>query len=217
MSILGNDYVGALATCTDSFFLLGRNASNGEERGIARALGVECVRSSIAGSALVGIYVVANSRGVLLPYGTEENELEEVRKALPGVRVEIFRTEYNALKNNILVNDSVAVINPSYGREEERFIGSVLGVRTTRASIGGFGTVGATNILTNRGLVVNNRASEEEKLELEKLTGMGSEQSTANLGSVYIGLCVIANSKGLVAGGETTGFELAHITDALGF
>ncbi len=215
-SILGNDYIGALATATDAFFLLGKGASEDEQRSIAKTLGVECVRASVAGSNLIGIYTVANSKGVLLPYGTEDNELEAVRKALPGARVEIFKTEYNALKNNILANDSIAVINPDYGREEESVIARVLGVRTVRASIAGFRTVGATNILTNKGMVVNNRASEDEKRGLEALTGTGSEQSTANLGSVYVGLCAIANSNGVIAGSETTGFELAHIVEGLG-
>lgn len=217
ISILGNAYIGALATATDSFFLLGKGASDNEQKGIARALGVGCARISVAGSDLIGIYAVANSKGVLLPYGTEDLELEAVRKALPNIRVEIFRTEYNALKNNILANDSIAVINPAYSREEEEFIAKVLGVRTARKHIAGFGTVGATNILTNKGMIINNRASEEERRELEGLIGVGSEQSTANLGSVYVGLCAIANSNGVVAGGETTGFELAHIADGLGF
>lgn len=216
LQILGSDYVGAWATATDKFFLLGNDASRGEERIIKEALGVECVRTSINGSGFVGIYVAANSNGVLLPSGIEEHELMALKKQLAGMNVEVLHTDYNALRNNILANDKFAIINPAYGRAEEKAIAEVLQVETARAMTGGFSTVGANNILTNKGLVLNNRASDHEKATVEKFAGMTSEQSTANLGSVSVGLCTVANSKGLVVGEETTGFELARIAGALG-
>lgn len=217
LRILGNDYVGAWVTATDKFFLLGNDVSAGEERTIRNTLGVDGIRTSVGGFGFTGIYISANSNGVLMPHGTEEQELRALRQQLPNARVEILASEYNALKNNILANDRIAIINPSYSREEEKKIADVLNVETARSAIGGYSTVGANNILTNRGLVLNNRASEREKSRTEELVGMKSEQSTANLGSVSVGLCTIANSNGLVVGDATTGFELARIADALGF
>jgi translation initiation factor 6 len=63
--------------------------------------------------------------------------------------------------------------------------------------------------------VVNNRAEERDVKRIEEITGMKAEQSTANLGSLSIGICVIANSSGLVVGRATTGFELARIAESL--
>ena len=91
----------------------------------------------------------------------------------------------------------------------------MLDVETVRMEIGGFHTVGANNILTNKGFVLNNRASEEEKERVEGILGMKVEQSTANTGSVNIGLCVVANSKGMMAGEATSGYELARIAESL--
>ncbi len=216
LEILGNDYIGAWVVATDSFFVMGSGISKGEEQKISDALGVRGVRTTIAGSGFAGIYVAANSNGILLPRGAEEREIAELKRELHGVSVHVLGTDYNALRNNILVNDKLAVINPAYSKIEEKEIADVLHVEVVRASVGGFATVGANNILTNKGLVVNNRATEQEKEEIEKFTGMKSEQSTANLGSLSIGLCTIANSRGVVAGETTTGFELARIADALG-
>ncbi len=81
-------------------------------------------------------------------------------------------------------------------------------------SIGGYETVGANNILTNKGIVINNKVSEDEEALLKDLFKNVS-QSTANMGSLSIGLCTIANSNGIVAGGATTGYELANMTDGL--
>jgi len=215
LRILGNDYIGAWGVATDKFFLIGNGASDGEKAIIGKTLKVEGIRASVGGSGFLGLYVAANSKGVLLPYGTEHNELENIKKSIPGVQVRIMETDYNALRNNILANDRIAIINSNYSQEEEKFIADVLDVETHRIPIANFHTVGAHNILTNKGVVVNNRAEERDVKRIEEITGMKAEQSTANLGSLSIGICVIANSSGLVVGRATTGFELARIAESL--
>ena len=215
ITIQGNDYVGAWSVATDRFFLLGSEVTKRAAERIREALGVETVRALVGGSSLLGIYACANSKGVLVPNLIEGYELRELKKSLPGSRVEVLETDLNALKNNILANDRIAIINPNFGAEEERRIRDVLDVETVRMEIGGFHTVGANNILTNRGFVLNNRADEDEKERVERILGMKVEQSTANTGSLNIGLCVAANSKGLIAGEGTSGYELARIAESL--
>lgn len=213
--IHGNDYVGAWSVATDGFFIAGNDVKSRTEEIAREALGVDVVRASVGGSALIGIYVAANSNGVLLPNLSERRELEHLSHELQGIQVEMLDTDLNALKNNILANDKIAIINPNFSRVEERRISDVLGVETVRLGIAGFHTVGANNILTNKGFVLNNRASDEEKDRIEGILGMKVEQSTANTGSVSIGLCVVANSKGMIAGEATTGYELARIAESL--
>ncbi len=215
MQILGNDYVGAWSVATDRFFLLGSEVNKKTAGIISETLGVGIVRALVGGSSLLGIYACGNSKGVLVPNLMEDHELRELRKSLPGIRAEVLQTDLNALKNNILANDRIAIINPNFGPEEERRIRDVLDVETIRMEIGGFHTVGANNILTNKGFVLNNRADEGEKERIEKILGMKVEQSTANTGSVNIGLCVVANSSGLIAGDSTSGYELARIAESL--
>jgi translation initiation factor 6 len=91
----------------------------------------------------------------------------------------------------------------------------VLGVETIPMDIGGFKTVGANNILTNKGFVINNRATDREKDEIDRLIGFKSERTTANTGSLSIGLSAVGNSTGVVAGENTTGYELNRIVNAL--
>ena len=215
MRIQGNDYVGAWSAATDRFFLLGSEVNKKTADTIRGALGVEIVRALVGGSGLLGIYASANSKGVLVPNLMESYEFKELKASLPGAQVAILQTDLNALKNNILANDRIAIINPNFGPDEERAIRDVLDVETLRLEIGGFHTVGANNILTNRGFVLNSRADEEEKERIEKILGMKVEQSTANMGSVNIGLCAVANSNGVISGDATSGYELARIAESL--
>ena len=113
------------------------------------------------------------------------------------------------------MNDRIAIVNPDFKQEDISVIRDIFGVEVIKQAIGGFRTVGANNILTNKGFIINNRAGDDEKAKLDKLLGFESMRTTANTGSLNIGLAALANSGGLVVGEETTGYELARIMDGL--
>ena len=90
-------------------------------------------------------------------------------------------------------------------------------MKVEKGTIGGLKTVGMAGVATNMGLLVHPRISEEEIAVLEKLFGLPVDVGTVNLGSPLVGSGVLANSKGYLAGIETSGPELGRIEDALGF
>ena len=214
-TINNNSYIGAFGLATDSFILITSNSTLTERSIIEEALEVKAHAISIDGSGLVGVYIVANSNGVLLPEMTDSREIHALKSAFPDVNVDTIHTSLNALRNNILANDKIAFINYQYNPIEAKKIEDVLGVEVIRRQIGDFDTVGANNIITNKGVVLNNTATDDDIAFVKAKMGNVS-QSTANTGSSSIGLCAISNSKGLVVGKQTTGYELVRITDGLG-
>jgi translation initiation factor 6 len=214
-SIDGSEYIGVFALATDRFALLGSGVGLKYENIIREALGARVVRATVDSTAMIGIYAVANSSVILLPESIYASELRRIRNEIgEGISVETIDTDLNALGNNILANDKVAVINPDYNSKEAKRIADALGVEVLKESIGGYNTVGANNILTNKGMVANNRVSESEFARMKELFG-SVEQSTANLGTISIGICAVANANGVVVGERTTGYEIAKIADAL--
>lgn len=216
-SLNGNDYIGAYATATEEFVLVGPNIQPHKEELIAKELKAKVIKATIDGSDLLGIYTVANSRCILIPELASETEVARIKAAMTGVEVYQFRTNLNALGNNILANDKMALVNPEYNVKERKIIGDLLGVEVLDIAIGGFSTIGASNLLTNTGIVLNNRASDEEIDAVKKMLDFEIVQTTANTGSPNIGICAFANSKGLVVGEKTSGFELARLAQGLGF
>lgn len=214
--ILGSDYIGVFATATDDYVFVGAGMTSNSKEMTAKTLGVKYIDVSVSASDLVGLFVKANSSGILLSNLMLDHEIENLKKNDLGLNIKVMKSEVNALGSNILANDKIAIINPDYSNEEEREISETLDVETIRRNIDGFKTVGANNILTNTGLALNNRATAQEKNEWDKLTGFDSILTTANTGALAIGLSVIANSKAVIVGGTTTGFEMARIIDALG-
>ncbi len=214
--IRGSDYVGVYATATDEYVFLGSTLKENTKQLFAENLGAKPVELTVFGTELVGLFSRANSNGMILSNMVEEHELEHLRRQKLGINIDTISSGLNAIGNNILVNDKVAIINKDYVPEDAKRIADTFGVEVVKAEIGGFKTTGATNILTNKGFVINNRASDEEKERFDSLTKFDSIRTTANTGSLSIGLSVVANSKGAVMGDSTSGYEMARIMEALG-
>lgn len=212
--ISNSSYIGVYAIATDYFSILSSRATASEEKFIQDTLETRVIRSTVDGSGIIGVYLIANSNGVLMPEIADRIEISHLKAELDGINVEVLSTDLNALRNNILANDKVAFVNSGYDRRETKIIEDVLGVEVIKRDIGGFDTVGANNILTNRGMVLSNSATEED-VELAKRFVGNVSQTTANLGSSSVGLCVIANSKGMLVGQDTTGFEMVRLSEGL--
>jgi translation initiation factor 6 len=214
--IMGSDYVGVYATASDDFVFAGMGLTSNAKEMIAKTLGVRCIEASVSGSDLLGLFSRLNSNGILLSNMTLDHELEAIKKMeLGGINVGILDSDLNAIGSNVLANDKIAIINTDYTDESATQIGDILGVEVVKAQMDGFKTVGANNILTNTGLVINNRGTAQEEKEWNDLTGFTSARTTANTGGLSIGLAVIANSTAVIAGDNTTGFELQRIMEAL--
>ena len=74
-TIGNNNYIGAFGIATDSFILMTGNSTATERSIIEEALGVKSHQISVDGSSLVGVYVVANSKGILVPEMTDNREI----------------------------------------------------------------------------------------------------------------------------------------------
>jgi translation initiation factor 6 len=214
-NIGGSDYVGAFACVTDKLMLIAKSIDAKDRHIAAQALGVRPIPISLAESSLVGMFARANSNGIILSSLVESREVEELKSQCDGIRVGILDSNLNAIGNNIMANDKFALVNPEYSDGAAQQISDILGVEVVKMEIGGFKTVGANNVLTNKGIIINNRTSDKEKEMIDKLLGMESIRTTANTGSLSVGLSTLANSTGLVVGDGTTGYELARIVDAL--
>lgn len=213
--INGSDYIGAYATTTDKYTIIANNVSEKMKSVVSNTLGTECIGITISGTDLIGLLCRANSNGIALPNMISDIELNSIKETDIDANIVVIDSTLNALGNNIIVNDKIAIVNNEYNANDIRQFADVFGVEILKAEIGGFKTIGANNILTNNGFAINNRGTDMEKEEFDAATGFDSIRTTANTGGLSIGLSTIANSNGLLVGNETTGFELTRIIDAL--
>jgi translation initiation factor 6 len=208
----GSPYLGVYLRATEDAAVIPHSAPVAVEREVARTLGVRVVRTNVSDSEVVGALVALNRHGVVV--GDDLDPLE--RRALGGLApVTVIRHRQNAMGNNVLANDSGALVHPEFSNDAVEAIGSALEVPARRGTLAGLGTVGMAGLATNRGAVVHPKTTPREAAALEELLRVPVHRSTANFGVAIVGACVVANSKGILMGRPTTAVEISHLQEGL--
>lgn len=214
LNISGSPVVGVFTACTEDFVFVPLDTSDETIKELEGSLGVVAVRVSLGGSSVIGSLLRGNSNGVVVAGFILDKELRAIRKHIKAARL---TEKLNAAGNLILANDSAALVHPELSDRSVGIIKKTLGVDVRRGTVGGLKTAGMAGAATNRGVLVHPKASQEEISVIEELFALPVDIGTVNFGSPLVGSGVIANSKGYVAGEETTGPELSRIEDALGY
>jgi translation initiation factor 6 len=212
----GDSNVGAFGAVTDRFVLLSPNMSEKSINAIERVFNLPLVQSTVATLDAVGLVSVANSNGILVPYTTTDDELASL-KSYSDVAVDWIDSKMTALGNIILANDNGAICHPDFDSKARQKIVDTLNVEVESGTIAKLPIVGANTVATNRGAVVHPLATNAEIEMISQLLKVHVEVGTVNRGSPYTRLGVLANIDGMITGSDTTGVELAHISQVLGF
>ncbi len=208
----GNPNIAVFATAGEGLALTASDTSPEFVKTLEEVLDVNVVSLSIGGAFVVGSVVAMNSNGMVVSYLAEDSELAR----LPGdVNVARLDDALNAAGNNILVNDHGAIVNPEYSESTAKYIGDILGVEAVRSSIAGINTVGSACKVTNKGCACHMEASDEDIALIKDVLKVEAIRTSVNHGGRFVGVGIIANSKGAVIGDETTPIEMGKIEDAL--
>jgi translation initiation factor 6 len=213
--IEGSDYIGAFITTTENYTFCPVGILKKTKELIKETLQTDVVEILIGGCSLIGILCRGNSKGIAVSNLASEEEIMKIREACPDIKVEIVDSNINAIGNGTLVNDKVCFVSPDYDQKDIEKFEQIFGTKVFVNEAGGYKTVGANNIITINGMAINNHATDAEKNIIDKLTGFESVRTTANRGGLSIGIAAVANSKGILTGYETTGFEMNRLIEAL--
>ncbi|HEV2165913.1 MAG TPA: translation initiation factor IF-6 [Thermoplasmata archaeon] len=209
----GSPYLGVYVRPSDSGALIARTAPLEIVREVERLLKVPCIRTSVLDSELVGTLVALNSHGAVVGEEVDAETRTSIEEIAP---VHPVRSRYNASGNNVLANDSGAIVHPEFSDDAVERIGRALHVPARHGTVAGLGTVGMAAVATNRGLVVHPRATEREVEVLGETLRVPVHRSTANFGIPIVGACLAANSRAVLVGKPTTPVEIVHLQEGLG-
>ncbi|ONK61694.1 uncharacterized protein A4U43_C08F32600 [Asparagus officinalis] len=173
---------------------------------------IPVVKTSIAGTRIIGRLCVGNKNGLLLPHNTTDQELQHLRNCLPDqVVVQRIEERLSALGNCVACNDHVALTHTDLDRETEEIIADVLGVEVFRQTIAGNILVGSYCAFSNRGGLVHPHTSIEDLDELSTLLQVPLVAGTVNRGSEVIAAGMTVNDWTAFCGSDTTATELSVI------
>lgn len=212
LAIAQNPYMGVLTVTNEEVTLVPGQTGEKEMKVFEKCLRTKTHRTQFGGLSLIGSLTVMNSNGAIFPSFVDlpEDIFPE------GFQLKnTIDTRLNAFGNNILANDNFALVHEEYGSDAVREIGDTLGVEVNKATIARIATVGSVAVVSNKGILTHPLASPEEKEFLEDAFKVPCDIGTANFGVAQVGACIVGNTKGAVAGINTTGVELGRIEETL--
>jgi translation initiation factor 6 len=213
-SIYNGPNIGIYAKVNDEFLFIPTNAfTEAKSKQISEYLQTDIIITSVANTSLLGILMVINNHGILLPNTASEDELTRLKKKT-DLNVEVLDVKHNALGNMMSVNDTGGIVSPSIPKEMLDKISDVLDIEVIQKKIAGFHQVGAVMATSNTGGIVHPETDEEDIKVIKNVLGVNIEAATINGGLPFLSSGILANSKSMVVGSLTNGPEIMMLTRA---
>ncbi|HIP16698.1 MAG TPA: translation initiation factor IF-6 [Methanothermococcus okinawensis] len=216
----GISTIGVLSLATEKFGLFPHFIEEQSLDKYSKILNIPVKKINIGNSSLIGSLCAANSYGMILPSSfTLDKEMDILYDFMKENDIDItikrLTSKNTAFGNLISANDKGCVISKEL-EKYKREIEDILDVEVMVDNIAGLATVGSNIVITNKGGLLHPNTTEEEIDRLKDIFKVNIlERGTANKGITSVGACIIANSKGAIVGGDTTGPEMLKIEEGL--
>ena len=205
--------IGIFTSVNDKFVFVPNGFAKTKAENLAEYLQTEYLVTPIANTRLLGILMVLNNHGMLLPRTSSPDEIANLRKHT-DLNVKILDTKYNALGNLICVNDKGGIVSPIIEKEYVKEIEDVLDIEVMQKKVAGYHQVGAVMEANNLGSVIHPETDEEDLKIFSNILGVNVEPATINGGTPFISSGMLANNNAIVVGSLTNGPEIMMLTRA---
>jgi len=205
--------IGIFTSVNDKFIFIPNGFAQTKAENLANYLQTEYIITSVANTRLLGVLMVLNNHGILLPGTSSPDEVANLRKHT-DLNVKILDTKHNALGNLICVNDKGGVISPIIEKGFIKEIEDVLDIEVIQKKVAGFHQVGAVMEANNLGGVIHPETDEEDIKNFSNVLGVNIEPATINGGIPFVSSGILANSNAVVVGNLTNGPEIMTLTRA---
>jgi len=205
--------VGIFTSVNDKFLFVPNGFAETKAENLAHYLQTEYIMTPVANTRLLGVLMVLNNHGILLPGTSSPEEIANLQKCT-GLNVKKLDTKHNALGNLICVNEKGGFVCPFVEKELIKEIVDVLGKEGIQKKVAGFLQVGAVMKANNLGGVIHPEADEEDIKNFSNILGVNIEPATINSGIPYVSSGILANSNAIVVGNLTSGPEIMTLTRA---
>jgi translation initiation factor 6 len=211
-SFRGNPNIGLYMYTTDTYCLVGPDIPEEEYERIAATLEVPVHRFTIAGTGLLGVFLVGTSSMLLVPSIISDRERAVLEKL--SIPYTVITTDLTALGNNVLCNDHGCLVSDEYTPADQTAIGKALGLAVKPFHLGEVTVVGSCAYATNTGCLLHRGALPFEEEMVADTLQVPVTLGTVNLGNPYIKSGVVANAFGFLVGELSGGPEIMNAEEA---
>ena len=205
--------IGIFTSVNDKFVFVPNGFAKTKAENLARYLQTEYLFTPVANTRLLGILMILNNHGILLPRTSSSEEISNLQKST-DLNVKILDTKNNALGNLICANDKGGIVSPIIEKECVKQIEDVLDIEVMQKKVAGFHQVGAVMKANNTGGVIHPETEEEDIGKFSNILGVNIEPATINGGTPFISSGMLVNNNAVVVGNLTNGPEIMMLTQA---
>lgn len=205
--------IGIYTSANDEHVFIPSGLTEPKVQALTKHLKVDHITTSVGNTRVMGILMVVNNHGLLLPHTSYPDEVEFLKKST-GLNVEVLDTKHNALGNMMSVNDKGAIVSPLIERENIKKIEQALDVEVIQKRIAGYNQVGAMMCANSEGGIIHPETDEEDLKTFSNVMGVDFEPATINGGIPFISSGTLINNKTIIVGSFTTGPEIMMLTRA---
>ena len=214
VSYFGNPWLGMFISTNDTHTLVPIDSMKRVEDAVIEGLRTEIIKVAAGDSNLLGVYIVMNSNGIVLPNIMRDAEVDIIKST--KLNVLLSDEKNNAHGNNIAVNNKGGIINPNISHEERKRMEDTLGVELVPMTVAGYSTLGSLCLATDSGFLTHYKASDDEMADIKSILKVPGNKGTVNTGTGFVSFGAKANRNGYIVGEATTAFEMGRIEEALG-
>ncbi|MCK5176873.1 MAG: translation initiation factor IF-6, partial [Candidatus Aenigmarchaeota archaeon] len=202
---------GLFMLATDKYILIPDDSID------VKNMGVKKIIANAYDTPLTGLFFAGNSKCLIVPSNIDKDEIQNLKENLPkSVKLHLLNVKENALGNLILTNDKVSFISPLL-EQDKKEIETALGTKTYVLNMEDRFLPAIFFVLTNKGFLCSNDIGEKDFKYVEEKSKLEGDYGSVNFGSIFIKAGLVANSNKYIAGGKTTGPEIARIDKCLSF
>jgi translation initiation factor 6 len=205
--------IGIYTKVNDEFVFVPNGFASSKSEKLAEYLQTDYIVTSVADTRLLGILMVVNNHGILMPNTCSEKEVNEIKKKT-DLNVDILDVKFNALGNMMSVNDKGGIVSPSLPKESLQKIEDVLDIEVLQKKIAGFHQVGAVMATSQSGGIIHPETDDDDMKLISDVLGVKVEPATINGGLPYLSSGILVNNKSMVVGTLTNGPEIMMLTRA---
>ena len=205
--------IGIFTNVNDKFVFVPNGYAETKAENLAKYLRTEYIMTPVANTRLLGVLMVLNNHGILLPRTSSTEEIANLQKST-GLNVKILDAKHNALGNLICANDKGGIVSPLIEKEFVKEIEDILDIEVIQKRVAGYDQVGAVMESNNLGGVIHPEADEEDIKNFSNILGVNIEPATINGGIPFVSSGILANSNAVVVGNLTSGPEIMMLTRA---
>ncbi len=202
-----NSNVGVYINANDDFVFVPNGFAKTKAKKLSAYMKNKYIFASIANTRLVGILMVVNNYGMLLPKTCLEDEINYFKKNT-SLNVQVLDSKYTALGNIISANDNGGVVSPLIPKQEVKYIQDAMGVEMVQMKIADYHQVGAIIATNSYGGVIHPDASEKDIETVSEILKVNIEHATINNGVKFISSGMLINNKSIIVGQLTNGAEI---------